>query len=112
MGHLGPFTDLVAPGGKTVQWPFAPPRGSATIPANKGLREASAPAWCSPTARAVPSASGRRAAAGQRQGHRGGRIGDGRQCRERSRLKSTPVLMLFGDYVDEHPRWATFKKID
>jgi hypothetical protein len=27
-------------------------------------------------------------------------------------LKSTPVLMLFGDYVDEHPRWATFKKID
>ena len=20
--------------------------------------------------------------------------------------------MLFGDYVDQHPRWATFKKID
>jgi len=27
-------------------------------------------------------------------------------------LKSTPVFMLFGDYVDQHPRWATFKKID
>src|SRR5512144_1659618 len=27
-------------------------------------------------------------------------------------LKNTPVLMLFGDYVDEHPRWANFKKID
>jgi pimeloyl-ACP methyl ester carboxylesterase len=27
-------------------------------------------------------------------------------------LKNTPVLMLFGDYVDQHPRWATFKKID
>jgi pimeloyl-ACP methyl ester carboxylesterase len=27
-------------------------------------------------------------------------------------LKGTPVLMLFGDYVDQHPRWATFKKID
>jgi hypothetical protein len=22
------------------------------------------------------------------------------------------VLMLFGDYVDQHPRWANFKKID
>jgi pimeloyl-ACP methyl ester carboxylesterase len=28
------------------------------------------------------------------------------------KLKNTPVLMLFGDYVDQHPRWATFKKID
>jgi hypothetical protein len=28
------------------------------------------------------------------------------------KLKDTPVLMLFGDYVDEHPRWSTFKKID
>jgi len=27
-------------------------------------------------------------------------------------LKSIPVLMLFGDHVDEHPRWAAFKKID
>jgi pimeloyl-ACP methyl ester carboxylesterase len=27
-------------------------------------------------------------------------------------LKSTPTLMLFGDYVDEHPRWSNFKKID
>ncbi len=23
-----------------------------------------------------------------------------------------PVLMVFGDYVDQHPRWAAFKKID
>jgi pimeloyl-ACP methyl ester carboxylesterase len=28
------------------------------------------------------------------------------------KLKDVPVLMLFGDYVDEHPRWSTFKKID
>ena len=28
------------------------------------------------------------------------------------KLKDTPVLMVFGDYVDQHPRWATFKKID
>ena len=28
------------------------------------------------------------------------------------KLKDTPVLMLFGDYVDEHPRWSTFKKVD
>lgn len=27
-------------------------------------------------------------------------------------LKNTPVLMVFGDYVDQHPRWTTFKKID
>jgi len=27
-------------------------------------------------------------------------------------LKNTPTLMLFGDYVDQHPRWATFKRID
>jgi pimeloyl-ACP methyl ester carboxylesterase len=27
-------------------------------------------------------------------------------------LKDTPTLMIFGDYVDQHPRWATFKKID
>ena len=27
-------------------------------------------------------------------------------------LKNTPTLMLFGDYVDQHPRWSTFKKID
>ena len=30
----------------------------------------------------------------------------------RPKLKDIPVLMLFGDYVDQHPRWATFKKID
>jgi pimeloyl-ACP methyl ester carboxylesterase len=29
-----------------------------------------------------------------------------------AKLKNTPVLMVFGDYVDQHPRWATFKKID
>ena len=28
------------------------------------------------------------------------------------KLKNIPVLMVFGDHVDEHPRWATFKKID
>jgi pimeloyl-ACP methyl ester carboxylesterase len=28
------------------------------------------------------------------------------------KLKNTPVLMIFGDYVDQHPRWATFKKVD
>jgi pimeloyl-ACP methyl ester carboxylesterase len=27
-------------------------------------------------------------------------------------LKNTPTLMLFGDYVDQHPRWAAYKKID
>ncbi len=27
-------------------------------------------------------------------------------------LKSTPILMMFGDYVDQHPRWAAYKKID
>jgi hypothetical protein len=28
------------------------------------------------------------------------------------KLKDTPVLMVFGDYVDQHPRWAAYKKID
>jgi pimeloyl-ACP methyl ester carboxylesterase len=28
------------------------------------------------------------------------------------KLKDVPVAMIFGDYVDEHPRWAAFKKID
>jgi hypothetical protein len=28
------------------------------------------------------------------------------------KLKATPVLMIFGDNVDQHPRWAAFKKID
>jgi hypothetical protein len=27
-------------------------------------------------------------------------------------LKSTPILMMFGDYVDQHPRWAAYKRID
>ena len=27
-------------------------------------------------------------------------------------LKNVPVLMVFGDHVEEHPRWAAFKKID
>ena len=29
-----------------------------------------------------------------------------------AKLKDIPVLMLFGDYVDQHPRWSTFKEID
>jgi pimeloyl-ACP methyl ester carboxylesterase len=29
-----------------------------------------------------------------------------------AKLKDIPVLMLFGDYVDQHPRWSTFKVID
>ena len=29
-----------------------------------------------------------------------------------AKLKDVPVLMVFGDHVDEHPRWAAFKKID
>jgi esterase/lipase len=28
------------------------------------------------------------------------------------KLKDVPVLMVFGDYVEQHPRWAAFKKID
>jgi len=28
------------------------------------------------------------------------------------KLKNIPVLMVFGDYVDQHPRWAGFKKTD
>jgi pimeloyl-ACP methyl ester carboxylesterase len=27
-------------------------------------------------------------------------------------LKNIPVMLMFGDYVDEHPRWAAYKKID
>jgi pimeloyl-ACP methyl ester carboxylesterase len=29
-----------------------------------------------------------------------------------ARLKDIPVMMLFGDYVDQHPRWAAYKKTD
>jgi pimeloyl-ACP methyl ester carboxylesterase len=28
------------------------------------------------------------------------------------RLKDIPTLMVFGDYVEQHPRWANFRKID
>ena len=28
------------------------------------------------------------------------------------KLKDIPVMMLFGDFVDQHPRWAAYKKID
>lgn len=28
------------------------------------------------------------------------------------KLKDIPVMMLFGDYVDQHPRWAAYKRID
>ena len=27
-------------------------------------------------------------------------------------LKDVPVMMMFGDHVDEHPRWAAYKKTD
>ena len=29
-----------------------------------------------------------------------------------AKLKNIPVMLLFGDYVDQHPRWAAYKKID
>jgi hypothetical protein len=29
-----------------------------------------------------------------------------------AKLKDVPVLQIFGDYVDQHPRWSTFKKVD
>jgi len=29
-----------------------------------------------------------------------------------AKLKDVPVLMVWGDYVDQHPRWAAYKKID
>ena len=29
-----------------------------------------------------------------------------------AKLKNIPVMMLFGDYVDQHPRWAAYKKTD
>jgi len=29
-----------------------------------------------------------------------------------AKLKNVPVLMMFGDYVDQHPRWSHFKKVD
>jgi hypothetical protein len=28
------------------------------------------------------------------------------------KLKDIPVLQIFGDYVDQHPRWSHFKKVD
>jgi pimeloyl-ACP methyl ester carboxylesterase len=28
------------------------------------------------------------------------------------KLKDVPVLQIFGDYVDQHPRWSNFKKVD
>jgi len=28
------------------------------------------------------------------------------------KLKDIPVMLLFGDYVDQHPRWSIFKKSD
>jgi hypothetical protein len=31
---------------------------------------------------------------------------------EAPKLKDVPVMMLFGDFVDQHPRWAAYKKID
>ena len=29
-----------------------------------------------------------------------------------ARLKDIPVMMMFGDYVDQHPRWKEYKRID
>jgi pimeloyl-ACP methyl ester carboxylesterase len=29
-----------------------------------------------------------------------------------SRLKNTKVLMVFGDFVDQHPRWVAYRKLD
>ena len=55
------------------------------------------------------SAFSRGAAPGQDQGDRCGRISDGGQLNA-PKLKDIPVLMLFGDYVDQHPRWASFKR--
>ena len=26
--------------------------------------------------------------------------------------RDIPVLQIFGDYVDQHPRWSHFKKLD
>lgn len=28
------------------------------------------------------------------------------------KLRDVPVMLLFGDYVDQHPRWAAYKKLD
>jgi hypothetical protein len=28
------------------------------------------------------------------------------------KLKDIPVMLMFGDYVDQHPRWAEYKRID
>jgi pimeloyl-ACP methyl ester carboxylesterase len=28
------------------------------------------------------------------------------------KLKNIPVMLLFGDFVDQHPRWAAYKKTD
>jgi pimeloyl-ACP methyl ester carboxylesterase len=29
-----------------------------------------------------------------------------------SKLKNTKVLMMFGDFVDQHPRWVAYRKLD
>jgi hypothetical protein len=29
-----------------------------------------------------------------------------------AKLKDIPVMMMFGDYVDQHPRWKEYKRID
>ena len=56
---------------------------------------------------------GRGAAAGQDQGDRRGRVGERRQRRQGGRAQEhARSMMMFGDYVDQHPRWAAYKKID
>ena len=67
--------------------------------------------WC--TARAASSASRppKRGPTRSRRSSRSNRRARASSPRRR-KLKDTPVLMVFGDYVDQHPRWAAYKKID
>ena len=55
---------------------------------------------------------GRRAAARQGQGIVAVESATAGIVANAPKLKNMPVLMMFGDYVDQHPRWAAFKKID
>ena len=43
--------------------------------------------------------------------HRGGGVGRApASSRNAPALKETPVLMMFGDYVDQHPRWSDLQE--
>jgi hypothetical protein len=48
----------------------------------------------------------------QDQGRRRCRVRRRRQSGQRRALKNIPVLMLLGDNVDLHPRWAAYRKLD